>query len=159
MSEIAQSIGGLVRRARDSALESVRFLLEAGRQLADHKASIPAGLWLLWLKEHQSELGFNDRTARRLMAAYRDHRSSTTDLTAEEAVSISRSIWGNENEPSQYVERAPIPTLARFAEWARSHADLSAPSSEHERAQVLAQIADARQWLESIERQLQRKVA
>ena len=100
-ADIASGIGQLYRSAYGSHVESVRQLIEAGKRLTAQKAALPHGEWMLWVKQHQGALGFNDRVARMLMEGARKWQLAA-DLTEQQALTISRDIWGHEREVSPY---------------------------------------------------------
>jgi hypothetical protein len=95
----AVQIGRLYSAARKSAVESARHIIEAGRRLAEKKASLKASLghgqWLPWLAENAMVLGFDTpRTAQRLMAVAGKYDASVA-LDEAQAVEISRMVWGH----------------------------------------------------------------
>jgi hypothetical protein len=94
----AIAIGGLCVKAKTSMMESIGYLIEAGQRLIDKKASLEHGEWLPWLKANAKELGFSDRTARRLIEVA-GNRTLTSVLDETTALRISRHVWGND-EPS-----------------------------------------------------------
>jgi hypothetical protein len=111
--EAAIVIGGLYRKARSSIVDSVLFLIEAGRRLTEKKKSLPHGAWLSWLTANEPELGFGVNAAQRLMKAA--NTALTQHLSEHQALAINRQIWGNQsalfssesNEwftPAEYVE-------------------------------------------------------
>jgi phage N-6-adenine-methyltransferase len=94
----AIEIGLLYRNARNSIVESVRYLDECGRRLLAKKDAIGHGKWLPWLAAHRDELGFGERAAQWLMNGSEWLASNpqlTTDLDEAAAVEISRRFWGN----------------------------------------------------------------
>lgn len=56
------------------------------------KATMKHGEWLPWMKANESILGFGESTARKLMAS---NQELTTDLDSDQAIALSRQIWGN----------------------------------------------------------------
>lgn len=156
----APQIGGLYRHALSSVRDSLENLIICGRKLNEVKASLPYGEWELWLKSNQGELGFNSGTARRLMRAAKE-RSPATVLTEDEAIAISRQIWGHEShvEPDAN-EPAPISAwrgFDRFLKWTESHAPTELAAADP--AEVRTQIVLLRQWLASLENALTLKLA
>lgn len=147
------AIAALYHRARGSHLESVSCLLECGTQLQQAKDAIPYGEWLLWLKEHETALGFGVWTAQRLLRLARETWLAT-HLTDEDALKVSRQIWGH--EPA--VESTPaIPTLGylhRMFDWASKHEVQQFVILPGEVAQLEAGIHAMRQWLSALERAL-----
>jgi len=116
----AVEIGELYLKGRTSMVNSLRYLLDAGRRLIDKKATLPHGQWLPWLSANEEELGFGELAAQRLMKAAGKFKSIVNDgFDEEQARLISREIWGNnavrgtlgtgDNEwytPSRYIELA-----------------------------------------------------
>ena len=119
VDEEAIEIGDLYRRARESLVDSVRCLIEAGHRLAAKKDGLPHGEWLPWLKANADALGFNNpRTAQHLMVVASKYDVDVVFGPAE-ALVISRMIWGNapvrgtagtgDNEwltPAEYIKLA-----------------------------------------------------
>jgi ParB family chromosome partitioning protein len=114
----AVAIGEMYENARTSLVDSVRFLFACGERLRQKKQSLGHGNWLPWLAENEGVLGFGERTAQMLMAGTANARL-TSDLNEDDAVRLSRQIWGNkhnhraigtgENEwytPPKYIELA-----------------------------------------------------
>jgi ParB family chromosome partitioning protein len=114
----ALAIGELYRKARASVADSVRYLVEVGQRLIAKKDSLRRGEWLPWLEANADVLGFDTRmTASRLMRIAEKCNAGVT-FGEEEALQISREIWGHnvrgtqgtgENEwftPPKYVELA-----------------------------------------------------
>jgi phage N-6-adenine-methyltransferase len=93
----AIEIGDLYRKGKSSMVDSVRYLIEAGQQLAAKKGSLGHGAWLPWLEANADALGFGERTARLLMGGA--NRKLTADLSEEDALSLNREIWGNRGGP------------------------------------------------------------
>lgn len=95
----AIEIGELYSKARMSIVESVRYQFECGVRLAKKKAELGHGNWLPWLKENEGVLGFSsDRTAQRLIGLSKQSEENptlTSDLEPEQAIQISRQVWGN----------------------------------------------------------------
>jgi hypothetical protein len=68
---------------------------EAGRLLADKKATLKHGEWLPWIKANADALGFDaDRTAQRLIKLAAENPTLTTDLPDEQKA-ITARLWGN----------------------------------------------------------------
>ena len=89
----ALAIGDLYRRGRQSMVESVRYLIEAGKRLKAKKDALGHGHWLPWVEKNAEVLGFGDRTAERVLGAAKFDAGVEYDET--EAKRISRSIWGH----------------------------------------------------------------
>jgi phage N-6-adenine-methyltransferase len=115
----ARAIGELYRRGRQSMVDSVLHLSEAGRRLQQKKDSLPHGDWEPWLEANKEVLGFeNSSTARRLMKAAKTCAGAR--FTDHEAIEINRTIWGHNvrgtkgtgnNEwltPAEYIEMARL---------------------------------------------------
>jgi hypothetical protein len=109
--------GALYRKARLSAADSVRDLIEAGRRLIAKKDDLNHGEWLPWLEENEDVLGFGVLTAQRLIKGALKYVVNDVCST-EDALQISREIWGHDkirgtqgtgdndwNTPEKYIER------------------------------------------------------
>ena len=72
---------------------------EAGRLLAEKRATLKRGEWLPWIKANAIALRFNtDRTAQRLMKLAADYPTLASDslgLGAAEEKAIERLLWGH----------------------------------------------------------------
>ena len=114
----AFEIGDLYRRGRGAMVDSVKYLIEAGRGLTAKKQALAHGEWLSWLKDNADALGFSDRsTASRLMKLA-GKCCVDAPFDDEEALRLNRIAWGNnvrgisgtgEDEwhtPERYVELA-----------------------------------------------------
>ena len=121
LGSVAEEIGALYRRARTSHVDSVRDLLRCGELLKEEKQKHGHGEWLPWLVHNKEALGFTERAARMLIAGFERNRQLASDLEPEEALAISRQIWGHSNgashrtgtsgneewyTPPEYIERA-----------------------------------------------------
>jgi hypothetical protein len=91
----AREIGDLFRNAKSSYVESVRYLIQTGHKLKSKKESLSRGQWIPWLEENERALGFGTRTAQRLIKLSKYDVNDTFD-GLEEALQISREIWGNQ---------------------------------------------------------------
>lgn len=100
----AVAIGKLYDRARKSMVDSVKDIIEAGRQLTSKKLEVGHGEWLPWLKRNAETLGFRDRTANAMMKGAQDNPQLTADLTETDAAKINKSIWSN--KPKTPVEES-----------------------------------------------------
>jgi hypothetical protein len=79
--------------------------LECGQRLTEKQDSLLHGQWLPWLQANLDILGFappgpnqainTERTAQRLMKASKANPSPATDLSVEQALKISRPMWGH----------------------------------------------------------------
>jgi hypothetical protein len=95
MRDDAAEIGELYQKARKSAVESVQYLIEAGRRLQKIKDPMKHGEWLPWLKANEKALGFGRLTAWRLMQVANVSPAKLLDLTPEKAREISKKVWGH----------------------------------------------------------------
>jgi Protein of unknown function (DUF3102) len=91
----AASIGHLYREGCRGMVGSIRCMVEAGQRLAAKKAELGHGRWMPWLRDNAEVLGFQDRTARLLMRAADQIGIQMPNLTEDQALEISRQIWGN----------------------------------------------------------------
>lgn len=146
----ATQIGTLYRSATSAQAESVRALQECGRLLAIKRDSIPHGGWMLWLKDNQEMLGFDIRTAQRLLRLA--NTTLTTHLDEATAVAISRQVWGNETEVSP-TPPSNLSThyrrISGFLDWLEKHPAGDIPDSEL--IELQPRIAAIRQWIAEIE--------
>ena len=79
--------------------------LECGQRLTEKQDSLRHGQWLPWLKANLGILGFappgpnqaknTERTAQRLMKAWEANPSLASDIGGEQALEISRDLWGH----------------------------------------------------------------
>ena len=68
---------------------------EAGRLLAEKKASLKHGNWLPWLARNADALGFNsDRTAQRLIRLATENPTLASDLVLD-AKNVTQRLWGH----------------------------------------------------------------
>jgi hypothetical protein len=112
----AKEIGALYSRARSSFVESVRCLTETGKRLKAKKASLPQGAWLPWLTDNADVLGFGERAARMLMKGA-SNRKLAADLGTEEALQISRELWGHGRVLEPPARRTVMPYRADDGTW------------------------------------------
>jgi hypothetical protein len=98
----AVEIGNLYRRARKSAAESLRLMIEAGQQLLAKKASLPRGQWLLWLEANHVALDMNiTSTPQRLMKVAAEAQAQVggfrvdAEFDDQELSKLNRLVWGN----------------------------------------------------------------
>lgn len=116
----AAEIGDLYREARSSIVNSVNFLIDAGRKLTAKKESLGHGNWIPWLMENEGALGFGKRAAQVLIKAA-SNAQLTAHLTEADAINLSRAIWGNKSSqliqqslsnehytPAKYIEAARL---------------------------------------------------
>jgi hypothetical protein len=102
----------LYREAEQSLIESVRRQLECGRMLQAKKEALGHGNWLPWLEANVDVLGFGERAAQKLMKAAKANPNLDADLSAKEALQISRQIWDHTEPPEGNPEDPPPrPTL------------------------------------------------
>src|SRR6476619_6111145 len=91
----AVEIGELYRKGRSSAVDSVRYCIQAGEILIAKKEEVGHGAWLLWLEANAEVLGFaSPLTAQRLMKLA-GNASLAMHLDEAEALQISRTLWGH----------------------------------------------------------------
>jgi phage N-6-adenine-methyltransferase len=75
--------------------DSIRYLFEAGHRLIAKKDSLGHGKWLPWLAANADVLGFDTpRTPQLLMKAASKYEAGFA-FDNDEAVQISRQIWGH----------------------------------------------------------------
>lgn len=100
----AVKIGELYAKARRSVTDSLRFAIEAGRELRIKKASMSRGEWLPWLKANADALGFETRiTSARLMKLAEECIVDDTFDEAQAAKWMSW-LWGNQGRhPKPYT--------------------------------------------------------
>jgi hypothetical protein len=103
----AITIGDLCTKARSSMAESIKYLVDAGKQLTMKKAKLGHGKWLPWIKENKDTLGIGIGTAGRLIKLAANS-SLTTNLDETRALEVSRAIWGNEPK-AKAKKKAKIP--------------------------------------------------
>lgn len=154
-------IGSLYSRACADQVNSILQLLACGEALLAHKEGLCHGEWMLWLKTHQWELGFTDRTARRLMMAARK-RTLTSNLTLEDATSLSRMIWNNNAVEEDESESTPtFRRLAQVANWVKSHTpkDCAYELTLAEIMQLRPTIEQIRAWLDQLQSTIDRREA
>ena len=90
----AKAIGETYSKGGSSFVEAVEYRLECGRQLEAVKSSMAHGEWLPWMEANKEVLGFGELTARRLMKAAANVKS-TLHLDETSAAQLSRRMWGN----------------------------------------------------------------
>jgi phage N-6-adenine-methyltransferase len=134
----AITIGNLYRKARASVADSVRYLIEAGQRLAKKKDELGHGNWLPWLEANAEVLGFDDdSTARRLMKAGAN-RALAHDFNEDQALQISREIWGHNVRGTQGTGENEWFTPAEYIELARAVlGEIDLDPATHEKAQEL----------------------
>ena len=92
----AIEIGQLYQKAGHSLVDSVKYQIECGQRLTEKKATMKHGQWVAWLQNNMGVLGFKtDRTAQRLMKIAKANTTPASDLSAVEALQISRQAWGH----------------------------------------------------------------
>ena len=89
----AIEIGQLYLKGATSMINSVRYLLDAGRRLIEKKQALGHGNWLPWLATNVDALGFEEWTAQRLMRAATKYVASH-GFNEDQARQISREILG-----------------------------------------------------------------
>lgn len=108
----AAEIGDLCRKARGSLIDSVRFAIACGQRLTAKKASLPHGAWLPWLKANAEVLGFDSRRTASRLIALAENGASTSHLDEVGALTISRQLWGN-NEDDEHNRDVDLDSLLR----------------------------------------------
>jgi len=112
----AVEIGGLYAKAKRATVEALAYAVQCGQRLTAKKDSLPHGAWLPWLKANADVLGFESRvTSARLMKAA--NVSSTTHLSAENALAISRAIWGNDDDEEDGEAHVHVAANSGNNEW------------------------------------------
>jgi phage N-6-adenine-methyltransferase len=107
--EDAAQIGALYAKAKRSATDSLKYLIEAGQQLQAKKDSMLHGAWLPWLKANARTLNFDSRsTASRLMKIA-DKCCVNATFDEAEAAEKLRNFWGNEPDEDDAESRGPKP--------------------------------------------------
>jgi hypothetical protein len=145
----AAEIGALYGIASQACRTSIEALLACGKALAGIKTSLPHGQWLLWIKNHQLELGFHDRTAQRLIAAARKYANTSLTSDLSEVSGLHASIWGNELQELEASKLSPT-RLESFAAWIATHKPQEVGYTG-DLAQVRSQIQAVRRWLDEFE--------
>ena len=98
----ALEIGRIFRRGTAAQFETGKLLLERKAEL-----KLERGKWLPWLEQHRDVLGFDRRTAQRLMKLASENASLTTLLLAmgaDEIREINQDVWGNK-KPARREDR------------------------------------------------------
>ena len=148
-------IGKLFKLARGSHIDSVKYLVQCGEALVAVKDSLGYGEWMLWLKDHQKDLGFDDRTARRMMQAAKEW-TLASDLDDDKAAKLNRQIWGHQPPPKVDIEEhsKDYRQLMRIVEWMRTNPAWTVNSSlsRAEAGEIRGYLNDAREWIVSLER-------
>lgn len=158
MTTVAEGIGSLYRQARQTHGAAVAYLLEAGVQLRKQKAAVGHGNWLLWVKDHQEQLGFGDDTAQKLMRAAQQFANAAlnAELSDEEASRINRLVWRNEPEPTPYLAGPPVNYVHRVAQWTAKHDPAEYDTLDaDERSALLESITRTESWLSGLRARLQ----
>lgn len=96
----AVEIGELYRRAKTALVDSVLHYRDCGKRLAQKKASLAHGQWLPWLAANADTLGFETHRTAQLLIKAAANTKSTSHLSHDEAVAISRQTWGNGDKPT-----------------------------------------------------------
>jgi hypothetical protein len=104
---VALCIGQTYRRGSEAYQET-------GRQLIEQKAKLRHGEWLPWLKANEAVLGFNPRTAQRLMQWAED-----PELDVETVWGNAKSVVNDAFEPND-----PEPTEPEPKPWPEPEADV-----------------------------------
>lgn len=149
-SSRALEIGEVYRAAQASQQASVRALHACGVGLAEVKASLPHGTWLLWIKDHQELLGFSISTAQRLVRLANE--ALAPHLTEADAVQVSRRVWSHEIElaaatPAEFSGH--YRRISGFVEWLEKHAVSEVPDAEL--MELRPRVERIRRWLEEFD--------
>ena len=90
MSISAHEINSEYRKAKSSMVDSVNYILNVGRMLEDKKTELGHGNFIPWVAK---ECDFSQAAANKMMRSYRNSYL-TTNLTEDDAITISRLTWG-----------------------------------------------------------------
>jgi hypothetical protein len=91
----AVAFGELYARSNSSFVDAVQLRLQCGQGLAEKKATMAHGEWQPWMNVNESTLGFGERTAQMLMKAAASNTKLAADLDEQDALSLSRRMWGH----------------------------------------------------------------
>lgn len=147
--EVSAQIAEWVNKGRQSQRDSLQYLLLAGQALRDQKASLKAGEWLLWLKAHESELGFGIRTAQYLMRAALNAKLPS-HLDDDQVSAICANIWRKDADVEPHEAPKVFGAIERLLAFTRKHSP-SELLSVQERTQLAAYLAQLRTWLSEAE--------
>lgn len=88
------------RSARRDVVSAINHAIECGRLLLQAKESVAHGEWQRWISNN---CDFGASAARRMMAAAK--RALAHDLTEDDALAISREMWGK-RRPALYSSQS-----------------------------------------------------
>jgi phage N-6-adenine-methyltransferase len=91
----AIKIGALYARSASGMADAVKAIHECGAELTKKKTTMAHGEWLPWLAEQRDVLGFDKRTAQKLIGFA--NTTLASHLTPAEALKLSRQVWGHTN--------------------------------------------------------------
>lgn len=115
----AAAIGELYRSGKASLVDSVNRFIEAGKRLKAKRDSLHHGEWLPWLEANADALGFESRfTAAKLMKLAANVPPAA-HLTEAEALTISRQLWGHDDDPPADLDSLPRDEDGRLTPEAR----------------------------------------
>jgi hypothetical protein len=86
-------IAVLYEASTTSFADAILARLECGKRLEEKKKAVGHGNWLPWLDQNRHTLGFGQTAAKRMMKAYDANRRLAADLTAADAIKLSRFMW------------------------------------------------------------------
>lgn len=92
ISITAHKINTEYRKSKSLAIDSVNHYLTCGLMLADKKKELGHGNFIPWIN---AECDFGESAARKMMATSK--RYLATDLTEDDAIAISRDMWGHKD--------------------------------------------------------------
>jgi hypothetical protein len=93
VSVTADHINAEYFAAQSSIIDSATHIIRCGQLLTQKKAEVERGQWLNWVNDNCQ---FQIRSANRMMREAANW-TSTSNLTEESALAISRETWGNRN--------------------------------------------------------------
>src|ERR1700733_15887077 len=91
----AVKIGEQYKLGRTKVAGSVKHLLKCGALLISKKAEFKHGEWGKWEEANASVLGFGKTAASRMMKLAGKY-SASEEFGEEQALEISRELWGHE---------------------------------------------------------------
>ena len=165
----AVEIGKLYKHVRLNLIASVRCSIECGQRLAAKKATLKHGEWLPWLEANRASLGFGESAAKMMMRTAAN-RQPAADLDDDEALEISREMWGHEEATASFRRRANEPDTdeecdaIEAARWGGTREERAARAekrAQEERAReerVKAYLATKRSISQELRDEMARKI-